>query len=119
MRILGVLTALFAGLLVVALGFPSYAPASLRLVMTGLALVGFVAGILLAVGQALDGWSWRLALAFTVGVVVFGILLLLQGALTTPTLGAALRYQLFSTLPAAVLAFFLFKRKLPNAQTSG
>jgi len=117
MRVLGVLTALFAALLVGALGFPSYSPAALRVVVTALALVGFIGGILLAVGRTLEGWSRLLALAFTISVVVFGVLLLVQGALMTETFSAALRYQLFSTLPAALLTVFLF-RQVPRSASS-
>jgi len=117
MRVLGALTALFAALLVGVLGFPSYSPPTLRLVVGGLALVGFIAGILLAVGQTFDGWSRLLALAFTVSVVVFGVLLLLQGVLSTQTLSAALRYQLFSTLPATLLTVFLFRQAFPDARS--
>jgi hypothetical protein len=110
MRVLGTLTALFAALLVGVLGFPTYSPPFLRLAVGAMALVGFVAGVLLAVGQPLDGWSRRLALVFTVAVVIFGVLLLVQGALSTLTLGAALRYQIFSTLPALLLAIFLLRQ---------
>ena len=70
-------------------------------------------GVLLALGQGLQGWSRRLALVFTVSVVVFGVLLLVQGALST-TLGAALRYQIFSTLPAGILAFLLLRAQPPG-----
>lgn len=113
MRVLGALTALFAALLVGVLGLPSYSPQALRLILTTLALLGFIGGVLLAIGQTFQGWARWLALAFTISVVVFGVLLIVQGALATQTLGAALRYQLFSTLPAALLTVFLFRAGVP------
>ena len=72
-----------------------------------------IGGVLLAIGQDFQGWARWLALAFTISVVVFGVLLIVQGALETQTLGAALRYQLFSTLPAALLTVFLFRAEVP------
>lgn len=113
MRALGISTALFAAALIAVLGLPSYAPPALRTLIAALALVGGVGGVLLALGQGLQGWSRRLALVFTVSVVVFGVLLLVQGALST-TLGAALRYQIFSTLPAGILAFLLLRAQPPG-----
>jgi hypothetical protein len=115
MRILGALTTLFAAYLLGILGFPSYSPPTLRILVTAFALVGVVAGVLLLLGRSQGGWSARLALAFLLSVVVFGLLLLIQGVPAPETLGPPLRYNVFTSLPAAVLAILLYRELRASA----
>jgi hypothetical protein len=105
MRLLGALTALLA-LLIALVGFPVYSAPILRVVMAVFLVVGAVGGVALVAGQPL---GVTLSLSFLAAVVVFGLLVLFQGALAVDALGAALRYQLFTTLPAVLIAFAFYR----------
>jgi hypothetical protein len=105
MRLLGALTAILA-LLIALVGFPVYSAPILRLAMAVFLVVGALGGIALVAGQPI---GVTLSLAFLAAVVVYGVLVLVQGALAVDALGAALRYQLFTTLPALIIAFGFYR----------
>jgi hypothetical protein len=111
MRLLGALTVVLA-LLIALIGFPVYAAPILRIAMAVFLVVGGIGGVALFAGQPL---GVTLSLAFLAAVVVFGLLVLLQGALAVGALGAAFRYQLFTTLPALLIAFAFYRRRKVGA----
>jgi hypothetical protein len=71
-----------------------------------------VGGVALLAGQPL---GVTLSLVFLAAVVVYGLLVLLQGALAVGALAAALRYQLFTTLPAVLIAFAFYRLREKRA----
>lgn len=100
------MTAILAVVLVAVIGFPSYSAPAFRVLVTLLAVVGAIGGVALFLGKSIGTLP---ALLFLAGVVVFGLLVLIQGATSPGALGAMLRYQIFTTLPAAVLGLALYR----------